>query len=84
MGQMVTIYSFCGFITDEGLPELREALTKKLREENKLTKSSVMVTTGANRMFGMNIIITTSIAMFVSRNRNEKLITRPTVFTVID
>lgn len=41
---------------DEGLPELREALTKKLREENKLTKSSVMVTAGANQAF-VNIVL---------------------------
>ncbi|KAI3982738.1 hypothetical protein MKX01_010221 [Papaver californicum] len=36
---------------DEGLPALREALTKKLQEENKLYKSSVMVTAGANQYF---------------------------------
>ncbi|GKB19852.1 aromatic aminotransferase ISS1, partial [Tanacetum coccineum] len=42
---------------DEGLPELREALTKKLREENKLCKSSVMVTAGANQAF-VNIVLT--------------------------
>ncbi|PWA73283.1 pyridoxal phosphate (PLP)-dependent transferases superfamily protein [Artemisia annua] len=42
---------------DEGLPELREALTKKLREENKLFKSSVMVTAGANQAF-VNIVLT--------------------------
>ncbi|XP_052176162.1 aromatic aminotransferase ISS1 isoform X2 [Diospyros lotus] len=42
---------------DEGLPELREALTKKLREENNLHKSSVMVTAGANQAF-VNIVLT--------------------------
>ncbi|KAL8230370.1 hypothetical protein R6Q57_000148 [Mikania cordata] len=42
---------------DEGLPELREALTKKLREENNLCKSSVMVTAGANQAF-VNIVLT--------------------------
>ncbi|KAK6153717.1 hypothetical protein DH2020_013356 [Rehmannia glutinosa] len=42
---------------DEGLPELREALTKKLRHENKLHKSSVMVTAGANQAF-VNIVLT--------------------------
>lgn len=35
---------------DEGIPELREALKKKLREENKLTQSAVMVTAGANQV----------------------------------
>ncbi|KAL3824333.1 hypothetical protein ACJIZ3_020362 [Penstemon smallii] len=39
---------------DEGLPELREAL---LRDENKLHKSSVMVTAGANQAF-VNIVLT--------------------------
>ncbi|KAG2324552.1 hypothetical protein Bca52824_007280 [Brassica carinata] len=42
---------------DEGLPELREALHKKLREENKLTKSAVMVTAGANQAF-VNLVLT--------------------------
>ncbi|KAI3455387.1 hypothetical protein Pfo_012050 [Paulownia fortunei] len=42
---------------DEGLPELREALMKKLRDENKLHKSSVMVTAGANQAF-VNIVLT--------------------------
>ncbi|KAL3655506.1 Aromatic aminotransferase iss1 [Castilleja foliolosa] len=42
---------------DEGLPELREALMKKLRNENKLHKSSVMVTAGANQAF-VNIALT--------------------------
>ncbi|MFS7931224.1 putative aminotransferase, class I/classII, pyridoxal phosphate-dependent transferase, major [Helianthus anomalus] len=42
---------------DEGLPELREALTKKLREENNICKSSVMVTAGANQAF-VNIVLT--------------------------
>nr|GMD48442.1 aromatic aminotransferase ISS1-like [Ipomoea batatas] len=35
---------------DEGLPELREALMKKLQGENNLHKSSVMVTAGANQV----------------------------------
>ncbi|POO04101.1 L-threonine-O-3-phosphate decarboxylase [Trema orientale] len=43
--------------THEGLPELREALTKKLREENKLLKSSVMVTAGSNQGF-LNLVLT--------------------------
>ncbi|CAI9753679.1 unnamed protein product [Fraxinus pennsylvanica] len=42
---------------DEGLPELREALLKKLRHENKLHRSSVMVTAGANQAF-VNIVLT--------------------------
>lgn len=42
---------------DEGLPELRDALTKKLNQENKLYKSSVMVTAGANQAF-VNIVLT--------------------------
>ncbi|XP_031487853.1 aromatic aminotransferase ISS1 [Nymphaea colorata] len=42
---------------DEGLPELREALTEKLRRENKLFNSSVMVTAGANQAF-VNIVLT--------------------------
>ncbi|KAL8170584.1 hypothetical protein V2J09_022388 [Rumex salicifolius] len=36
---------------DEGIPELREALTKKMQQENNLHKSSVMVTAGANQAF---------------------------------
>ncbi|KAL5574637.1 hypothetical protein UlMin_016336 [Ulmus minor] len=43
--------------SDEGIPELREALTKKLCEENKLYKSSVMVTAGANQAF-VNLVLT--------------------------
>ncbi|KAL1292826.1 hypothetical protein HN51_053386 [Arachis hypogaea] len=35
---------------DDGLPELRAALIKKLRDENNLHKSSVMVTAGANQV----------------------------------
>ncbi|XP_027339915.1 aromatic aminotransferase ISS1-like isoform X2 [Abrus precatorius] len=42
---------------DEGIPELREALIKKLRDENKLHKSSVMVTAGANQAF-VNLVLT--------------------------
>jgi katanin p60 ATPase-containing subunit A1 len=41
---------------DAGTPELREALSKKLRQENKLQKSSVMVTAGANQAF-VNIVL---------------------------
>ncbi|OAY36815.1 aromatic aminotransferase ISS1 [Manihot esculenta] len=41
---------------DEGIPELREALTLKLQKENKLVKSSVMVTAGANQAF-VNLVL---------------------------
>ncbi|KAJ8773469.1 hypothetical protein K2173_004299 [Erythroxylum novogranatense] len=41
---------------DEGIPELREALMKKLRKENNLVKSSVMVTAGANQAF-VNLVL---------------------------
>ncbi|XP_020517872.1 uncharacterized protein LOC18425815 isoform X2 [Amborella trichopoda] len=41
---------------DEGLQELREALTEKLQRENKLYKSKVMVTAGANQAF-VNIVL---------------------------
>ncbi|XP_041002173.1 aromatic aminotransferase ISS1 [Juglans microcarpa x Juglans regia] len=42
---------------DEGIPELREALIKKLHNENKLYRSSVMVTAGANQAF-VNLVLT--------------------------
>lgn len=42
---------------DEGLPELREALIRKLRQENNLQRSSVMVTAGANQAF-VNLVLT--------------------------
>uniref|UniRef100_A0A2P2IXM9 Uncharacterized protein MANES_11G050800 n=1 Tax=Rhizophora mucronata TaxID=61149 RepID=A0A2P2IXM9_RHIMU len=41
---------------DEGIPKLREALTKKLQKENKLVRSSVMVTSGANQAF-VNLVL---------------------------
>lgn len=41
----------------EGLPELKDALTKKLRMENKLCNSSVMVTAGSNQGF-LNLVLT--------------------------
>ncbi|KAK7255307.1 hypothetical protein RIF29_28714 [Crotalaria pallida] len=41
---------------DDGIPELREALVKKLRLENNLHKSSVMVTAGANQAF-VNLVL---------------------------
>ncbi|KAF5741704.1 katanin p60 ATPase-containing subunit A1 [Tripterygium wilfordii] len=43
--------------SDEGIPPLREALIKKLGQENKLFKSSVMVTAGANQAF-VNLVLT--------------------------
>ncbi|KAH9297970.1 hypothetical protein KI387_029652, partial [Taxus chinensis] len=54
---------------DEGLPELRQALVGKLRRENNLCKSSVMVTAGANQAF-VNLVLTLcdpgdSVVMFV-------------------
>ncbi|KAL6972823.1 Aromatic aminotransferase iss1 [Sarracenia purpurea var. burkii] len=42
---------------DEGLPELREALIRKLRKENNIHKSSVMVTAGANQAYA-NLVLT--------------------------
>jgi len=42
---------------DEGLPELRAALLEKLRQENKLCNSSVMVTAGANQAY-VNVVLT--------------------------
>lgn len=42
---------------DEGLPELRQALVEKLSRENNLTRSSVMVTAGANQAF-VNLVLT--------------------------
>ncbi|XP_050232551.1 aromatic aminotransferase ISS1 [Mercurialis annua] len=41
---------------DEGIPELREALTVKLKKENNLVNSSVMVTSGANQAF-VNLVL---------------------------
>ncbi|KAG5410466.1 hypothetical protein IGI04_006785 [Brassica rapa subsp. trilocularis] len=41
---------------DEGIPELRHALQIKLRQENKLTESAVMVTAGANQAF-VNLVL---------------------------
>ncbi|KAL5559236.1 hypothetical protein UlMin_035447 [Ulmus minor] len=43
--------------THEGLPQLKEALIKKLRNENKLFNSSVMVTSGSNQGF-LNLVLT--------------------------
>ncbi|XWS73059.1 hypothetical protein CRYUN_Cryun02cG0093000 [Craigia yunnanensis] len=43
--------------THKGLPELKDALTKKLCLENKLCNSSVMVTAGSNQGF-LNLLLT--------------------------
>mmetsp|Transcript_39875 Transcript_39875/g.55411 ORF Transcript_39875/g.55411 Transcript_39875/m.55411 type:complete len:437 (-) Transcript_39875:114-1424(-) len=45
------------YAPDIGLPELRSALAQKLKTENGLTKSDVMVTAGANQAF-MNVAVT--------------------------
>lgn len=42
---------------DEGLSELRQALTHKIQKENKLAKSTIMVTAGANQAF-VNVVLT--------------------------
>ena len=41
---------------DNGMPELRERLRQKLREENGLVRSEVQVTAGANQAF-MNVVV---------------------------
>ncbi|KAH9604841.1 hypothetical protein KSS87_022660 [Heliosperma pusillum] len=41
---------------DEGLPQLRDALTQKLERENELIKSKIMVTAGANQAF-VNLVL---------------------------
>ncbi|XVF74651.1 hypothetical protein PTKIN_Ptkin13bG0128200 [Pterospermum kingtungense] len=55
--ELVEEPSISRYGADEGLPELREALLRKLREENNLHKSSVMVTAGANQAF-VNLVLT--------------------------
>eukprot|EP00899_Mesostigma_viride_P007278 jgi/Mesvir1/16551/Mv10092-RA.1 len=52
----VTEISSSKYCPDDGLPELRAALVKKLRDENGLTNSSVMVTAGANQAF-TNVVL---------------------------
>ncbi|KAK9141563.1 hypothetical protein Syun_010963 [Stephania yunnanensis] len=54
--EMVWDPSVSCYGTDEGLPELRNALIEKLHRDNKLYKSSVMVTAGANQAF-VNIVL---------------------------
>lgn len=41
---------------DEGIPQLQDALVQKLQRENKLYKSKVMVTAGANQAF-VNLVL---------------------------
>ena len=41
---------------DDGHPDLRAKLVEKLRDENGLTRSEVMVTTGANQAF-VNVVL---------------------------
>lgn len=55
--ELVSEPSISKYGADEGLPELREALIRKLRQENKLNKSLVMVTAGANQAF-VNLVLT--------------------------
>uniref|UniRef100_A0A7N1A771 Aminotransferase class I/classII large domain-containing protein n=2 Tax=Kalanchoe fedtschenkoi TaxID=63787 RepID=A0A7N1A771_KALFE len=57
MGEISRIPSASKYGSHEGLPQLKEALTKKLQEENGLYKSSVMITSGSNQGF-MNLILT--------------------------
>ncbi|KAK3280759.1 hypothetical protein CYMTET_11417 [Cymbomonas tetramitiformis] len=45
------------YCADDGLPELRTALEKKLVKENGLNSSGVMITAGANQAF-MNLVLT--------------------------
>ena len=42
---------------DGGITELRDRLREKVRTENKLTHSDIMVTTGANQAF-TNVVLT--------------------------
>lgn len=49
--------SISNYGPDDGLPELKAALVNKLRSENKLSKSSVMVTAGANQAF-VSLVLT--------------------------
>ncbi|KAL2927169.1 Aromatic aminotransferase ISS1 [Bienertia sinuspersici] len=42
--------------SDEGIPELRDALMHKLQTENQLNKSKIMVTAGANQAF-VNLVL---------------------------
>eukprot|EP00850_Spirogloea_muscicola_P018069 SM000162S02347 [mRNA] locus=s162:37678:40298:+ [translate_table: standard] len=50
--------SVSGYAADDGIPELKAALLKKIREENNLVDSSIMVTAGANQAF-TNVVLAT-------------------------
>lgn len=50
-------YQLHTYCPDEGLPELREALLKKLAQQNGLFHHDVMVTSGANQAY-MNCVLT--------------------------
>lgn len=52
--QTNTLHLYC---PDEGLPELREAIQIKLRNENNLSDHHIMVTAGANQGY-MNCVLT--------------------------
>ncbi|XVF86554.1 hypothetical protein PTKIN_Ptkin18bG0051200 [Pterospermum kingtungense] len=55
--ELVEEPSISRYGADEGPPELREALIRKLRQENNLHRSSVIVTAGANQAF-VNLVLT--------------------------
>ena len=38
------------YCADDGMPALREALTSKIKAENNLCESAVMVTSGSNQV----------------------------------
>ncbi|KAJ1404058.1 Pyridoxal phosphate-dependent transferase, major domain [Sesbania bispinosa] len=72
---------------DEGILELRVALVKKLHDENKLHKSSVMVTAGANQAF-VNLVLTLcdpgdSVVMFAPYYFNAYMSFQMTGITII-
>lgn len=50
-------YQLHTYCPDEGLPELRDALVKKLDEQNGLCQHNVMVTSGANQAY-VNCVLT--------------------------
>eukprot|EP00850_Spirogloea_muscicola_P002590 SM000010S04228 [mRNA] locus=s10:291796:294415:- [translate_table: standard] len=50
--------SVSGYAADDGIPELKAALLKKIKEENNLVDSSIMVTAGANQAF-TNVVLAT-------------------------
>ncbi|XP_078432303.1 pyridoxal phosphate (PLP)-dependent transferases superfamily protein [Wolffia australiana] len=56
VGRMVWDPIVSRYGADEGLPELRAALLKKISSENNLNKSSIMITAGANQAF-VNLVL---------------------------